>query len=286
MVVLAQALVSQPRSCSSTSSRSASPRSSSSGSCRRSQSVATSGVGVLLIEQFAHVALGLAETAYVLERGRIHYHGTAQRLRTSPSCSSPPTCCARSTPAATRSRPSRRRGGRCGNAGDGADRPRAGRRGRARAHAPARARPHPPAGGAPELRPRLGRELLGRGVRVRDAIEKLRAVRAAGHRTLVDPTAPGLGRCIPRIQRINAEVDLNIVVASGVYAFVELPNFLHYRSAEAIAELFVRELREGIDDTGVRAAFIKCAVEEHGPVGDIPGFSTRWRSLRSRQALR
>jgi len=48
------------------------------------QSVATSGVGVLLIEQFANVALGLAETAYVLERGRIHYHGTAQPLKYEP----------------------------------------------------------------------------------------------------------------------------------------------------------------------------------------------------------
>ena len=105
---------------------------------------------------------------------------------------------------------------------------------------------------------------------VRNAIEKLRAVRAAGIRTLVDPTAPGLGRCIPRIQRVNAEVDLNIVVATGVYAFLELPNFLHYRSPEAIAELFVREIRDGIDDTGVKAAFVKCAVEEHGLVGDIP----------------
>ena len=106
--------------------------------------------------------------------------------------------------------------------------------------------------------------------RVADAVEKLRAVRAVGIRTIVDPTAPGLGRNIPRIQRINAEVDLNIVVASGVYAFLELPNFLHYRSAEAIAALFVRELQEGIDDAGVRAAFLKCAVEEHGLVGDIP----------------
>ena len=105
---------------------------------------------------------------------------------------------------------------------------------------------------------------------VADAIDKLRAVRAAGIRTLVDPTAPGLGRCIPRIQRINAEVDLNILVATGVYAFLELPNFLHYRSPEAIAELFVREIREGIDDTGVKAAFVKCAVEEHGLIGDIP----------------
>lgn len=48
------------------------------------ESVAASGVGVLLIEQFAHVALGLAQTAYVLERGRIHYHGTARRLRDEP----------------------------------------------------------------------------------------------------------------------------------------------------------------------------------------------------------
>jgi phosphotriesterase-related protein len=32
----------------------------------------------------------------------------------------------------------------------------------------------------------------------------------------------------------------------------------------------VREIHEGIDDTGVKAAFLKCAVEEHGLVGDIP----------------
>jgi phosphotriesterase-related protein len=107
-------------------------------------------------------------------------------------------------------------------------------------------------------------------IRVADAIEKLRAVRAAGIETIVDPTAPGLGRFIPRIQRINAEVDINIVVATGVYAFLELPNFFGYRSPEAIAEFFVREIREGIDDTGVKAAFLKCAVERHGLIGDVP----------------
>jgi len=107
-------------------------------------------------------------------------------------------------------------------------------------------------------------------VRVADAIAKLRALRASGIETLVDPTAPGLGRYVPRIQRVNAEVDLNIVVATGVYAFLELPNFLGYRSVDAIAEIFVREIREGIDDTGVKAAFLKCAVEQHGLVGDVP----------------
>ncbi len=44
------------------------------------EAVAASGVGVLLIEQFAHVALGLAETAYVIEGGRIRYYGPAQTL--------------------------------------------------------------------------------------------------------------------------------------------------------------------------------------------------------------
>jgi branched-chain amino acid transport system ATP-binding protein len=46
--------------------------------------VAATGVGVLLIEQFAHVALGLANTAYVLEGGRVRYHGTAAELRDDP----------------------------------------------------------------------------------------------------------------------------------------------------------------------------------------------------------
>ena len=107
-------------------------------------------------------------------------------------------------------------------------------------------------------------------MRVADAVEKLRRLRDGGIHTIVDPTVPGLGRYIPRIQRINAEVDLHIVVATGVYAFLELPSFLAYRSDDAIVELFVREIREGIDDTGVKAAFLKCAVEEHGIVGDVP----------------
>jgi branched-chain amino acid transport system ATP-binding protein len=46
--------------------------------------VAASGVGVLLIEQFAHVALGLANKAYILQGGRIRYDGTAQALRDDP----------------------------------------------------------------------------------------------------------------------------------------------------------------------------------------------------------
>jgi branched-chain amino acid transport system ATP-binding protein len=46
--------------------------------------VADSGAGVLLIEQFAHVALALATSAYVIEGGEIQYAGTAAELRDNP----------------------------------------------------------------------------------------------------------------------------------------------------------------------------------------------------------
>ena len=48
------------------------------------QSVAERGAGVLLIEQFAHLALSLAKAAYVLEGGRIRYQGTADELKHHP----------------------------------------------------------------------------------------------------------------------------------------------------------------------------------------------------------
>lgn len=46
--------------------------------------IADSGIGVLLIEQFAAVALGLAAHAYILEAGRIRFSGPASELRDNP----------------------------------------------------------------------------------------------------------------------------------------------------------------------------------------------------------
>ncbi len=71
------------------------------------------------------------------------------------------------------------------------------------------------------------------------------------------------------MQRVNADVDLHILVATGVYTFFELPMFLKHRDETTLAAMFVREIREGIDDTGVRAAFLKCAVDLYGIGGDV-----------------
>jgi branched-chain amino acid transport system ATP-binding protein len=46
--------------------------------------IADNGTGVLLIEQFATIALGLAKGAYVMEGGKLQYSGTAAELREHP----------------------------------------------------------------------------------------------------------------------------------------------------------------------------------------------------------
>ena len=111
--------------------------------------------------------------------------------------------------------------------------------------------------------------------RVADAVGKLTALKAAGVDTIVDPTVVGLGRYIPRIQRVNAQADVNIVVATGLYTFDEIPHYFHYRGPgtlfdvpEPMIAMFVRDITEGIGDTGVRAAFLKSAVEERGITRD------------------
>jgi phosphotriesterase-related protein len=65
--------------------------------------------------------------------------------------------------------------------------------------------------------------------RVADAVAKLTALAATGVSTIVDPTVIGLGRYIPRIQRIAEQVDLNIIVATGCYTYEDVPFFFHHR---------------------------------------------------------
>lgn len=100
--------------------------------------------------------------------------------------------------------------------------------------------------------------------RVADAVTRLNELKAAGIDTIVDPTAIGLGRYIPRIASIAAQVDLNIVVATGLYTFNELPHYFRRRSIEDMVGMFVGDIVDGIAGTGVRAGVLKCATDQPG----------------------
>src|SRR3954452_18727007 len=111
-------------------------------------------------------------------------------------------------------------------------------------------------------------------VRVADAVGKLTALKRAGYDTIVDPTVIGLGRYIPRIEQIAAQVDLHIVVATGVYTYDTVPFSFHSRGPglglpEPMVELFVRDLTAGIPGTSTRAAFLKCAIDHAGLTPDV-----------------
>ena len=106
---------------------------------------------------------------------------------------------------------------------------------------------------------------------VEKAVADLTELKGLGIDTILDPTVLGLGRYIPRIQRIAQRVDLNIVAATGLYTYNEIPFQFHYTGPgllfdqpEPLTEMFVKDLTKGIADTGVRAAFLKCAIEEQG----------------------
>jgi phosphotriesterase-related protein len=111
--------------------------------------------------------------------------------------------------------------------------------------------------------------------RVADAIDKLRALKAAGYDTVVDLTVIGLGRYIPRIVRIAKQVDINIIVATGVYTYDRAPAYFKFRGPavgqpEPMIDMFVRDITEGIPGTGgVRAGVLKCAIDHEGMVKDV-----------------
>ncbi len=104
-----------------------------------------------------------------------------------------------------------------------------------------------------------------------DAIRRLNELKSRGVDSIVDLTVIGLGRYIPRIARIAAATELNIVVATGVYTYNDVPMHFHFNGPgtvmdgpEPMVDLFVHDIEEGIADTGIKAAILKCATDEPG----------------------
>ena len=107
--------------------------------------------------------------------------------------------------------------------------------------------------------------------RVADAITRLGELKSRGVDTIVDLTVIGLGRYIPRIKRVADATELNIVVATGVYTYNDVPMYFHFQGPgttlggpELMTDMFVKDIQEGIAGTGVKAAILKCATDEPG----------------------
>jgi phosphotriesterase-related protein len=103
----------------------------------------------------------------------------------------------------------------------------------------------------------------------RASIEQANAVKEHGVATIVEPTAMLLGRNVDLLKRIADETGLNIVPCTGIYTYDHLPHFFENRDADAMAELFVHDIEQGIQGTDIKAAFIKCAADAPGVTENI-----------------
>jgi phosphotriesterase-related protein len=78
----------------------------------------------------------------------------------------------------------------------------------------------------------------------------------AGGRSLVNVDLPGMGRDVRKLQRIAQESGLHVVASTGWYIAACHPPEIAGKPKEALAEIMIRELEEGIDGGGVRAGNI------------------------------
>ena len=95
-------------------------------------------------------------------------------------------------------------------------------------------------------------------------IERLAEVRREGVDLLVDCTCIGIGRNVRLLSEVSSSTGIRIVCATGIYKSLR-PSELVDATADELADLFVRELTQGIDDTCMRAGFVKLATTETGP---------------------
>jgi len=97
---------------------------------------------------------------------------------------------------------------------------------------------------------------------VGERLQELDAYKAAGGRTIIDVTPEGLGRNnhVHKLPQVSKDSGVNIVAAAGHYVAASHPPRIKKQTAEEVAQDLIKEITEGILDTGIKAGVIKTAV--------------------------
>ena len=109
------------------------------------------------------------------------------------------------------------------------------------------------------------------------AQQKLSELKQLGVDTIVDLTVVGTGRDIELVARAVEGTGLQVIVATGIYTYKDLPKAFYFRGPgtelggddEPMISLFVRDIEEGIQGTGIKAGILKCATDEPGITNDV-----------------
>jgi phosphotriesterase-related protein len=104
-------------------------------------------------------------------------------------------------------------------------------------------------------------EVLERGY-MRHIVDGLKQSKAGGIDTVVDATTLDLGRDVNMLAKASRLSGVNIITCAGWW--LEKPRFLSGVSIDNLTRGFVREVKEGIAGTGIKAGILKGASDMAG----------------------
>lgn len=112
-------------------------------------------------------------------------------------------------------------------------------------------------------------EFIDRAGTIARGIADLKAAHAEGLRTIIDVTTIDLGRDIRMLGEVSRGSGVNIICATGTWR--DIPRVFWTATPDDIAPLYIREIQQGIEDTGIKAGVIKVANDMGGvtPEGEI-----------------
>jgi phosphotriesterase-related protein len=105
-------------------------------------------------------------------------------------------------------------------------------------------------------------EFIDRAGIIEQSAAALKEAYNEGLRTMVDVSTFDLGRDVEMIQEVSRMSGVQIVAATGNHLAVPRP--FGDVSPDVIAPLYMREIEEGIEGTGVKAGIIKVASDRGG----------------------
>jgi phosphotriesterase-related protein len=114
--------------------------------------------------------------------------------------------------------------------------------------------------------------------RVTDAFQRLHAY---GIRSVVDPCPADLGRDVEFCAEVSQRSGVTLICTTGVYTEAQgIPYTFKHLPTEAIAEIYQREIEDGIGRTGIKAGLIKIATGD----GVVSPYEQRMLTAAARAA--
>ena len=103
------------------------------------------------------------------------------------------------------------------------------------------------------------------------AVEQVQNAMEQGVKTIVEPSCMDIGRDVHLAQRVAEATGIQLVMCTGVYGqhYTFLPQYFENRDPQALVDAFLHDIETGIQGTDVKAAFLKCAVDEPGVTDDV-----------------